>query len=114
MTRDEAIKMLKDYVNSERYERNDGTAMRFYHIVNMLCRANPDAAGASNERADAEKDAALTGEERTQLDGIVRCDPSWLLMDIKENSAFDAKVVEKVFELAKQQARAILAAKEKK
>jgi hypothetical protein len=62
------------------------------------------------ERADAEKDAALTDEERTQLDGIVRCDPSWLLMDIKENSAFDAKVVEKVFELAKQQAAAILAA----
>jgi hypothetical protein len=31
-------------------------------------------------------------------------------MDIKENSAFDAKVVEKVFELAKQQAAAILAA----
>jgi hypothetical protein len=72
------------------------------------------AAGASNERADAEKDAALTDDERKQLDGIVRCDPSWLLMDIRENSAFDAKIVEKVFELAKQQARAILAAKEKK
>jgi hypothetical protein len=57
---------------------------------------------------------ALTDDEREQLEGITRCDPSWLLMHIKESTPFNVKVVEKVFELAKQQAAAILAASKEK
>ena len=47
--------------------------------------------------------------EREQLELIVKCDPTWLLIDIKKNTHFDAALLEKVFELAKAQARSILA-----
>lgn len=50
--------------------------------------------------------------EREQLEAIAKCDPSWLLMDIKENSVFDAAVLEKVFVLAKERASALLSASE--
>jgi hypothetical protein len=38
MTRDDAIHMVKEYARSVVHERNDQTAMRFWHIVNLLAR----------------------------------------------------------------------------
>jgi hypothetical protein len=47
--------------------------------------------------------------DREKLEQIAECDPSLLLMDIKQNSVFDAAVLGSVFDLAKAQARAALA-----
>jgi hypothetical protein len=50
----------------------------------------------------------LTDEQREQLRLIQRCDPSFLLLSVKGHTNFDAALLEKVFELAKEQARALL------
>jgi hypothetical protein len=54
---------------------------------------------------------AADDAEREQLELIVRCDPTWLLMDVKNNTHFDAALLEKAFELAKEQARAALSSR---
>jgi NADH pyrophosphatase NudC (nudix superfamily) len=54
---------------------------------------------------------AADDAEREQLELIVRCDPTWLLMDVKNNTLFDAALLEKVFELAKEQSRAALSSR---
>ncbi|WP_244111654.1 hypothetical protein [Burkholderia cepacia] len=55
-------------------------------------------------------DNVLTDEQREQLELIERCQPDLLLMHIRENTAFDVALCERVFELAKERARALLAA----
>lgn len=52
----------------------------------------------------------LTDEKREQLQLIQRCDPSFLLLSVKEHTNFDSALLEKVFELAKEQTRSLLAA----
>jgi hypothetical protein len=47
--------------------------------------------------------------DREQLEFIVRCDPTFLIRYIKEATNYDAKMLEVVFELAKEKARAALA-----
>lgn len=54
-------------------------------------------------------DNVLTDEQREQLELIERCQPDLLLMHIRENTAFDVALLERVFELAKERARALLA-----
>ncbi|MEZ2310808.1 hypothetical protein AB6809_29610 [Paraburkholderia sp. RCC_158] len=51
----------------------------------------------------------MTPEQRKQLEFIERCDPTFLIMHVKERTNYDAKALEKVFELAKILARALLA-----
>lgn len=50
----------------------------------------------------------LTEEKREALSFIERCDPSFLVLFIKHNTHFDAKVMELVFQLAKERARDLL------
>ncbi|WP_185731704.1 hypothetical protein [Burkholderia contaminans] len=50
----------------------------------------------------------MTPERREQLELIVRCDPSLLIYYIKKSTGFDSKLVEQVFELAKDRARTLL------
>ncbi|KVH64437.1 hypothetical protein WS89_03915 [Burkholderia sp. MSMB1072] len=52
----------------------------------------------------------MTPEHREQLELVVRCDPSLLIYYIKKSTGFDPKLVERVFELAKDQARTLLSA----
>lgn len=52
----------------------------------------------------------MTPECREQLELVVRCDPSLLIYYIKKSTGFDPKLVERVFELAKDQARTLLVA----
>lgn len=47
-------------------------------------------------------------DDRQQLELINRCDPSWLILHLKENTSFDAALLEKVFALAKERAAAML------
>lgn len=54
----------------------------------------------------------LTDELREQLTLIERCQPDLLLMHIRERTAFDANLLTKVFELAKERAGALLAAQQ--
>lgn len=56
-----------------------------------------------------QNDNVLTAEHREQLELIERCQPDLLLMYIRENTAFDVALLERVFELAKERARALLA-----
>ena len=49
---------------------------------------------------------ALTDEQREQLELITRCDPSFVLMYLEEGELYDVKLVSKVFDLAKERARA--------
>ncbi|MCA8326238.1 helix-turn-helix domain-containing protein [Burkholderia cepacia] len=54
----------------------------------------------------------LTDDLREQLTLIERCQPDLLLMHIREKTAFDANLLTKVFELAKERAGALLAAQQ--
>lgn len=56
-----------------------------------------------------QNDNVLTAEHREQLELIERCQPDLLLMYIRENTAFDVALLERVFELAKERARTLLA-----
>jgi hypothetical protein len=47
--------------------------------------------------------------DRELMERIATCDPTLLLMHIEEDTAYDAAILGKVFELAKEQARAALA-----
>jgi len=51
----------------------------------------------------------MTPEHREELEFIGRCDPTFLITHVKERTSFDAKLLERVFELAKTQARTLLA-----
>ncbi|NTX18035.1 hypothetical protein [Burkholderia cepacia] len=51
----------------------------------------------------------MTPDQREQLEFIERCDPSFLIRHINEATNFDGKLMERVFELAKEQARTLLA-----
>lgn len=59
-----------------------------------------------------QNDNVLTDEQREQLELIERCQPDLLLMHIRENTAFDVALLERVFELAKERAHALLASHE--
>ncbi|MFT4064334.1 DUF551 domain-containing protein [Paraburkholderia sp.] len=50
----------------------------------------------------------MTPEQREQLEFIQRCDPTFLIMHVRERTMFDAKLLERVFELAKDQARSLV------
>jgi hypothetical protein len=52
----------------------------------------------------------LTDEQRAQLEFIERCDPAFLIAHVEERTAFDANALAKVFDLAKERARALLSA----
>jgi hypothetical protein len=51
----------------------------------------------------------MTQHDREQLEFIVRCNPTFLIRHIKEATNYDAKMLEVVFELAKEKAHAALA-----
>jgi hypothetical protein len=51
----------------------------------------------------------LTDERRGELELIAQCDPSWVIFHLKENTAFDTPLIEKMFALGREHARAILA-----
>jgi hypothetical protein len=53
--------------------------------------------------------ASLSDEQREQLHLIERCDPSLLIHHIEEDTAYDGPLVARVFELAKERARSLLA-----
>ena len=52
----------------------------------------------------------LTEEQRDELSFVGKCDPSFLIRSVKDNTNFDAKVLERVFDLAKERAAELLAA----
>lgn len=66
------------------------------------------SATAFCERLEASKTDAITPEQREQLDLITRSDPTFIVMHLREQTNFDAALVQKVFELAKERARALL------
>jgi hypothetical protein len=53
--------------------------------------------------------ASLSDEQIEQLHLIERCDPSLLIHHIEEDTAYDGPLVARVFELAKERARSLLA-----
>ncbi|HDR9068191.1 TPA: hypothetical protein QDA90_003499 [Burkholderia vietnamiensis] len=59
---------------------------------------------------DKSRADALTDAQREELELIERCDPAFLLNHVEERTAFDANLLVKIFELAKVQARVLLAA----
>ncbi|KVQ35713.1 hypothetical protein WK03_35180 [Burkholderia cepacia] len=50
----------------------------------------------------------MTPDQREQLEFIERCDPSFLILHVKERTMFDSEMLKKVFELAKTQARSMV------
>lgn len=52
----------------------------------------------------------LTKAQREELELIVRCQPDLLLSYLGRKTSFDCKLVERVFDLAKEQASSIIAA----
>jgi hypothetical protein len=50
----------------------------------------------------------MTDEQKTQLEAIVACRPDFLLHHIEHDTNYDAKLLKKVFELAKERANALL------
>jgi hypothetical protein len=50
----------------------------------------------------------MTPEQRKELEFIERCDPTFLIMHVKERTMFDSDMLKKVFELAKEQSRALI------
>lgn len=64
---------------------------------------------AAVAQAGAAQEAGLTEAQREQLELIERSDPSFVLRHLRERTAFDVSVVERMFELAKERARALLA-----
>ncbi|KVR21670.1 hypothetical protein WK13_34600 [Burkholderia ubonensis] len=51
----------------------------------------------------------MDAAQREELDLIVRCKPDLIVMHIRQNTNFDAALLGRVFELAKERARALLA-----
>ncbi|WP_186118305.1 DUF551 domain-containing protein [Burkholderia gladioli] len=52
----------------------------------------------------------LSDERRGHLEFIERCDPAFLIMHLRNDTAFNADALESVFQLAKERARELLAA----
>ncbi|WP_186076370.1 hypothetical protein [Burkholderia gladioli] len=52
----------------------------------------------------------LSDERREHLEFIERCDPAFLIMHLRNDTAFNADALESVFQLAKERARELLAA----
>ncbi|KGC13694.1 hypothetical protein DM48_318 [Burkholderia gladioli] len=52
----------------------------------------------------------LSDERREHLEFIERCDPAFLIMQLRNDTAFNADALESVFQLAKERARELLAA----
>lgn len=50
----------------------------------------------------------MTPGQRQDLEFIERCDPTFLVMHVRDRTMFDATMLEKVFELAKTQARTLV------
>ncbi|AQH05760.1 hypothetical protein A9R05_42855 (plasmid) [Burkholderia sp. KK1] len=61
-------------------------------------------------RLDTTKTSVMTPEQREQLELIARSNPAFIVMHLKERTVFDAALVQKMFELAKDRARDLLAA----
>lgn len=55
-------------------------------------------------------EAGITDEQRKELALIGRCNPDLLLTHITQDTNYDAKLLARVFELAKERATALLAA----
>ncbi|WP_147394011.1 hypothetical protein [Paraburkholderia sp. BL23I1N1] len=64
IAREDAIRMVKEYARSLKDERNDQTAMRFWHIVNLLCNGYASQAAPV---APTDERAAIPEEVRHAL-----------------------------------------------
>ncbi len=62
------------------------------------------------ERLNTTQASAMTPEQREQLELIARGNPAFIVMHLKERTVFDAALVQKMFELAKDRAQDLLAA----
>lgn len=63
-----------------------------------------------HERLDTTKTRVMTPEQREQMELIARGNPAFIVMRLKERTAFDAALAQKMFELAKERAQDLLAA----
>lgn len=55
-----------------------------------------------------EPNPALTQAERDELELIIRSDPSFVIQHLKYNTAYNVKLIEKMFELAKERAAKLM------
>lgn len=65
---------------------------------------------STHERLDTTKTSTMTPAQREQMELIARGNPAFIVMHLKERTNFDAALVQKMFELAKERAQDLLAA----